>query len=828
MRRVSIHVAIFFVLFAAADTFAAETDGNVDDVFARDIRPLLNEFCIRCHGPKKPKAGLRLDRLNPDLVSGKSAESWHDVLNRLNLGEMPPEDAPQPDEAQREKLTGWISEALSRYAKAGKSTGGRAVLRRLTRYEYDNTLRDLLGIEADYSKNLPPDSMSEDGFRNNGSSLGMSPLQIEYYLKTARAAMKKVIVTTPEPKVVRVQVTESSDVKRRKLAVSNRLDRESRFILRLDEYPRDGEFVVRVRAGAEIPEGLGIPQMWVTIGFRTDTVTPEKTVGEVDVRASVDDPQVYEFRGRIEEFPLPNAIRRQSKYAGLLVTVRNSHDDGKPAPKPPKKKQKKGEKKKGEKKKASEPWPQIVIESVEFAGPIFKYWPPETHTRILFPLENSNDEIYYAGVVLKRFMRRAWRRPVSDDEVDHMLAFFRKVRSGAPSFEDAIRDTLAVTLISPEFLYLMEPASESSGDEKKRKLNDFELATRLAYFLWSSMPDEQLLAAAEDGRLRESDEITKQVDRLLRDERSWSFVEQFATQWLDLDGLDRVAVNPEFYPDFDDRLKGDMRRESLHFFETVLRDDLSCLNFLDSDFAMLNAPLARHYGIDGPRGSEFEKVALSPESGRGGLLAQASILTVNSNGEDSHPIKRAVWLRKRLLNDPPPPPPPNVPELKADEPDFATLPLKEQLRIHRSNPACASCHRKIDPWGIPLEHFDATGRLRSDVRRIAPKGRARSKLTAETRIEGNWALTPVAASDTLPDGHEVDGLQQLKSYLLKHKREQFAKALVSKLLSYSLGRTLEFDDQQTVDRLTAEFAAADHRLRTLIKSIVLSEAFQTK
>ena len=276
-----------------------------------------------------------------------------------------------------------------------------------------------------------------------------------------------------------------------------------------------------------------------------------------------------------------------------------------------------------------------------------------------------------------------------------------------------------------------------------------------------------------------------------------------------------MAVNPEFYPDFDDRLKSDMRLETRHFFAEILNKDLSALNLIDSDFVMVNRPLAKHYGLEGPRGMRFERVPIQPGDHRGGLLTQASILLANSTGEDSHPIRRAVWLLDRLLDDPPPPPPPDVPELKSDQPDFAALPLKKQLEIHRAKPACMSCHRGIDPWGVPLENFDAVGRWRTDVSK--PRAKKRSVVK-----------TPVDAVSTLPSGQEIAGSEALKQHLLTHERERFSRALVAKLMAYALGRSLELSDNETIERLAKGFAEKNHRLADLIVAIVMSEEFRSK
>ncbi len=792
-------LALVATLLAGNPALAAEPQPVV---FPRDVLPVMKQLCFRCHNVKKMEGNLRLDSLNPDLVKGRDAETWHDVLNKLNSGEMPPKKSAQPTTAQRKLLVNWITAEIRRAEQIAGSTGGRVVMRRLTRYEYSNTLRDLLGIDLNFAENLPPEPPSKDGFQNNGAALGISPLQVEYYLKAARLALGKVIVTGPQPNVIKHHAVKSEKVRRVKGEVSNRLGPKSRFLIRLNEFPREGDVLVRVRASAVVPKGTAYPRMRVTLGLRADVLAPEKTLAEIDVSSAT--PQTFEFRGRIEQFPLPG---HNPKYPGLQVSISNASEGSKRA------KNSKGQKnKQGKKNKDNPPdptQPLIVIESVDFEGPVFESWPPNSHARLFFAPSTQLDEREYARQILMRFMTRAYRRPVDATEVTGMLALFDKIRPSAESFETSMRDVLAMVLVSPEFLYLVEPRDAL---DKQQDLTDYELASRLSYFLWSSMPDDRLFELAAAGKLRDVAVMESEVSRMIADPKSWQFVRNFTNQWLDLSGLDRVAVNPEFHPNFDEQLKQDMRGETQHFFAEILHKDLSCLNLIDSDFTMVNRRLARHYGIDGPLGGEFQRVALPAESRRGGLLTQGSFLLSNSNGEDSHPIKRAVWLLDRLLDDPPAPPPPDVPDLNPDQPDLAGLSLKKQLEVHRKKEACNNCHRHIDPWGVAFENFDAIGKWRNEV-----TGSRRSK-----------KKSPVDAAAALPDGSQVNGAAELKAYLTSQRGEQFARALVKRVLTYSLGRSLEFADRKTVDNLTKQFITSDYRLSKLILAVAQSKPFVTK
>jgi hypothetical protein len=405
--------------------------------------------------------------------------------------------------------------------------------------------------------------------------------------------------------------------------------------------------------------------------------------------------------------------------------------------------------------------------------------------------------------ILARFLRRAWRRPVNGDEMEKWLAHYERMRKQADTPVSALKETLSAALASSHFLYLIEPFKS----DEPRKLNAHELAARLSYFLWSSMPDEELFALADSGRLLDTKVLGEQFKRMLADEKSDRFADQFSMQWLDLEGVNRVAVNPQYYKDFDNRLKLDMVGETKAFFKEILRSDTSALQFLDADFTMLNATLAKHYGLSGPKSQFFERVSLKNTNRPGGLLGHASTHLAGSDGADSHPIKRAVWIRERLLHDPPNPPPPDVPSVEKSVPDFEKLSIREQLAVHRKKEACADCHRSIDPWGIALEAYDAIGLYRQK--------------TARRR-------KPVSSETVLPGNHEISDLADLQKYMLNERHEQFSKALVSKLLTYALGRSLKFEDELLIEELSVNFAKDDYRLSGLMKNIVTGRPFLSR
>ncbi|MCH1499678.1 MAG: DUF1592 domain-containing protein [Akkermansiaceae bacterium] len=767
--------------------------------FEKQVRPILKKHCFKCHGEKKQKGDLRLDTLSGDLSKDRvAAEAWHDVQNALNLSEMPPKKEDSLLPAELRTVTSWITQEIDALVASQKGTGGRIVLRRLNKTDYQNTMRDLLGIEMDYAKNLPPETLSEDGFRNNGATLQMSDLQLEYYLESARKGLAKAIVTGSRPKFFEKEFTVSVNDKNRG---SNILDKDQQFIAKLLDYPEDGEILIRAKVKAQFAENRGYPQLRAAIGYRADVQAPRGFLKPVDITS--EDWQIIEFRARIENFPLPS--KSQSKFPGLLLWLDNAYAEGHDKPI---KTRGKGKKKKAQKGPLT--YPRIEVASMQFIGPILDDWPPAQHKAILLPSEQRSNEETYSKIVIRNFMRRAFRRPIHDEEIVPYYRFFRSTRPEMETFEDAIRETLAMVLISPDFLFLVEPSGSS-----KRSISDWELASRLSYFLWSSMPDTRLLNLAKKEALRKPEILEKEISRMISDERSWQFVEQFADQWLDIGALQRVAINPNYYPKFDPTLKASMRGETIHFFGELFQKNLSALNILDSNFTMLDEPLAKHYGLAGPKGSRFERVSIKPGDHRGGVLAHGSVLLGNSTGEDSHPVKRAVWIRERLLNDAPAPPPPDVPALDSTDPNFATLSVRDQLAEHRKQISCNECHRNIDPWGISLENFGADGLWREQILRKKVKGKGMIKL-------------PVLSEAILPDGKKIEGIADLKKHLLEDRREQFARAFTSKLLTYALGRRLELIDQKTVDELTSKFIKSDYRIKDLIYLIVASKTFQSK
>jgi len=788
--------------------------------FEQDVKPVLAKHCYGCHGAEKQKGKLRLDTMSTDLLGDpRSAERWHEVRAVINLGEMPPDEEPKLSAEERKAVLDWLNPTIEHATKMRQSKGGRVVVRRLNRSEYQNTMRDLLGVDIDYTRDFPPDGVSPDGMLNNGSSLQMSDIQMEFYLNAARSALDRVITTAEEPRVFRHRFKRSTDGGFPDgVQGASDLGRHRQFIVRMkNDYSEKGAFRIRTKVRVVLPENKGpIPRLRVRVGYRPDTLVDMAILDEVDLHDAGQ--QELEFVGRIENFPLP--VRGQGKFPGLVVMLSNAYDEFSQNGKT---RQREITDENGKKTKLwehGENFPQLHVDWLEFEGPFFDQWPPEEHRQLLPPSRlRETREKAYVRKVLKSFLSRAWRRPATKKEVRRFAGFFRELRPEFPNFDSAMCETMVMALVSPSFLYLLEPAKGNA-----RPLNAHELASRLSYFLWGSMPDDELRMLADSGELLNAETLAKQVSRLVADEKSNQFAELFVEQWLDVDAMNRVEVDTKVHPGFarnkkNDHLRRLIRREPIEFFGELLRENLSAENFVRSDFVMLNDELARHYRFDGVHGGAFRPVSTKRQAEpvkakRGGLLTQSAILLGASTGGDSHIIKRAVFVRERLLDDPPAPPPPNVPELETADPDFAKLSIREQLKHHSKDPACADCHRGIDGWGLAMEEYDALGQWRSEITRKLP-GNKLIKLPLETEAK-------------MPDGREVVGMEALKDYLLTERREQFSRAFVVKLLTYALGRSLEFSDEKHVNALTRQFADDSLRVQSLVQSIVTSDVFRTK
>lgn len=546
------------------------------------------------------------------------------------------------------------------------------------------------------------------------------------------------------------------------------LDASHDLVQRLDARSADLE---RAVAGAH-------PVLRVYAGTRTDDGMDYATFGDpVEVLAPAGAPETYTFHERLENLPVPEPESGDTEILSgfLLLGLWNDHLV----------------------KERSETGPPLLVESIEIEAPYHPVWPPPSRGEILIDSPNRGDEDAYAREVIAAFLDRAFRRPTDAATVDRYHGFWREVRGETSSFEESLQEVLTAALCSPRFLYMAEPEDEGGA---ALPADDWVLASRLSYFLWDGPPDDELRAAAAAGTLRGA--LGAQVERMLADPRALRFVEAFSTEWLRLDRLEQMTVDAKTHPAFTRFVKRDMADETLTFMARVLLEDRPVAELVDSDWVMLNQNLAEFYGVEGVRGPHFRPVELPRERGRGGLLSQGAFLTGHSNGVSPHPIKRAVWLKERILGDPAPPPPPNVPALDPTAPGFQDLTLKEQLELHRDSASCRDCHAVIDPYGLAFEEYGATGLL-EPVR----KGR------------------PVDASTTLPGGATVDGLADLKRHLLEDELDAVALSFIEHMYAYALGRDVSFTDEEDLAAILAAVRAEGLRARSVVHAIVHSPAF---
>ena len=510
-----------------------------------------------------------------------------------------------------------------------------------------------------------------------------------------------------------------------------------------------------------------IPTMRVFMGRRNADGHKVRFLDDVhDVLATKESPAVYRFVGDLEEFPIPSEPKSGAGYHEKLLTIGVENNQ-----------------------LASIHGPSIVIKSVEFEGPLHSHWPSLAEDEFFFKGTTQPDEVAYAREILFRFLFRAFRRPPTERELNSVHDFWKEEREDHPNFKESIKASFALVLSTPQFMFVVDPAA----DPESEILTEYELASRLSYFLWNSMPDDKLLLHAKKGTLKAN--LKSEVLRMLDSEKSRRFSRNFAHQWLELEKAKMIVTE---FP-LDRYYREEFSQETYQFFHEVLQSNSPVASFVDSDFLMINQNLAHYYGIEGRFGGKFKRTMIGKESRRGGVLTQGSTLLTNSTGTKPHPIKRGVWLAARILGSPPPPPPPGVPEIDELDPKFRRLSLVQQLEVHRDYAACRNCHQRIDPWGLPFQAFGADGKFKP-------------------------LQKPYVS--VLPDKASVDGMQALKDYLLSKKREEVARSLISQLMSYSLGRELEFSDDATVDAIIGRTKGTDFRLRDIIVSIVESDQFK--
>ena len=816
----------------AATQQPATSPAQQDLESATQYRAVLNRYCVTCHNEKLRTAELDLSKIDVGKIA-EGAAVWEKVVRKLRTGAMPPAGLPRPDQATYNSFATYLETALDRAAAAKPNPGRPTSLHRLNRAEYANAVRDLLAVDIDSASLLPADE-STDGFDNNGGALTVSPLLLERYMsaasKVSRVAVgdratRPVFETYTVPKALMQEDRMSED-----------LPFGSRGGIAIHHYfPLDGEYVIRIRLQRDFRDrirGLGEPH---ELDVRLDgariklfTIGGERKGKSAPVfsTAQLGDPEQENYEHSADA---ALEVRFPAKAGRRLLAVAFVNQTAEPE----------GALQYVNSKPESLPHLSLFdlmeykggdpdVDNVAIGGPYNSKTLGETPSRLrifaCYPAAKadsarSQEEIACARKIVSTLARRAYRRPVTEEDIQTLLGFFktgRDPKNNGGGFEAGIETALERILVGPEFLFRIERDPANVAPNTAYRISDLELASRMSFFLWSSIPDDTLLDVAARGKLRDSEVLQQQVKRMLADSRSEALVTNFAAEWLGLRNLRSVKPDPDAFPDFDENLREAFQKETELFFESIVREDRSVMDLLSANYTFLNERLARHYGIPNIYGSHFRRVTLSNESNgtgalRGGLLTQGSILTETSYANRTSPTIRGKWVLENILGAPPPPPPPNVPSLKENK-EVQALTMRQRMEQHRANPACAVCHTRMDPLGFALENFDAIGRWRA--------------------AEG---INPIDSSGALPDGTKFQGSAGLRNVLLD-KREEFARTVTEKLLTYALGRGLEYYDAPAVRQITREAAlvkdsdpaGSPYRWSSLVLGIIKSTPFQMR
>jgi len=741
--------------------------------FEKQVVPFLNQYCTDCHSSDDPESGLDLSQFRDFATAEKADKTWQRVLNQIEVGAMPPSDYdPLPTMDERKQVSKAIDRAFFYVNCELLDDPGRVTIRRLNRSEYNNTIRDLIGLDLRPADKFPSDDVGY-GFDNIGDVLTVSPLLMAKYIDAAEEIAQKAIFTLDpaELSVVRrsgkALTGQGSHSYRRGRAhalLSNNGVVSTNF-----EFKRAGFYTLRAEISAQQAGGE-----LAKVEFRIDG----NAVGVVEVKGERI-PDLYETKIQVGT-PAEWATGR---HTFSVRFINDYYETNGP--------------KKGDR--------NVYVSRLEVQSPAVESLAdyPEAHRKIIFTMpKQGQSPLPYAQRVLERFATRAYRRPVTTSELNRLMKLVQLALDQNDSYEKAIQVAVQAVLTSPNFLFRLETDVQPDNPERIHKVTDYELASRLSYFLWSSMPDEELFELAEKGKLHHPVTLKQQVTRMLSDRKSQALVNHFAGQWLNLNSLDSAERDRSRFRDFNDQLRADMRRETELLFDTILRENRSILEFIDADYTFVNQRLARLYDMQPVKfdGDEFRKVALADRP-RAGMLTHASILTLTSDPTKTSPVKRGKWILDNILGASPPPPPPDVPLLDEVLKAHPNASLKEQLALHRTNATCASCHKLMDPIGFGLENYDAIGRWRER--------------------DGKHEIDP---SGEFPDGQKFKTPLELIE-VIKSKPNQFAKHLTSTMLTYALGRGLQPYDKCTIDEITINLERNNYRFRSLVEAIVLSKPF---
>tara|TARA_B100000212_G_scaffold340589_2_gene321600 strand:- start:10970 stop:13495 length:2526 start_codon:yes stop_codon:yes gene_type:complete len=827
----------------------------VSSLFAADtalplfVSEFVSEYCIGCHGGEKQKGDRRLDGLSANVFDESNLTMLEEVLDMLNLGEMPPDEKKvrQPSQEETRQMIDWLTGKLT--VAADFRSPASTVMRRLNRFEYANTLRDLLGVHTesfDTTFDFPEDS-KVDGFDNNGESLVLSDYQLRRYIEVADEFLEKAIRFSdqrPDSKMLRFTANDFGGVRpeeRTRAPVTWRInfygkyldighgqpeERHTNYPLKFSKsgVPEDGYYKIVVRAEAinrldhpysnsdfkmdfSEPMKMGLVIAPEPRLLRKNAHEGRRNVAIFDLADEV--PTDYEVLVWLEKGSTPfvhwsngvaskGTIRKVAdKYHPEVVRTQDYLlEEGLAEPK------NLGNKTIGEVYEG----PRLRVHSLEITGPTYEKWPPKSH-QMIFGEVTSPAEVDIDRTLLE-FARRAFRRPQTQDDIQHYADFVRRQRESGKTLQAALKLGLAGMLSSPKFLYLDE------GDEAEAvELDSYQLASRLSYFLWSSMPDEELFQLAEANRLGDSAILSSQVDRMLTDPKAKAFIEHFTDGWLRMNTLGSMLPDGKSFESYySQRLEYAMREETRLYFENLLANNGSILDFLDSDYTFLNGSLAKHYGLEGINGEAFRRVRLPKNARRGGLLGHASVLTVTANGVETSPVVRGVWILENILGTPPSPPPPDVEPLEPDTRGATTI--RDQLEKHRDVQACADCHAKIDPLGFALEFYDPIGGFRE----FYPSMDAGDNRAFGEQVDG---------SGELPSGERFRDERGLKQVLMDRK-DRFTYTLTEKLLVYGTGREMTYRDHGAIEGIATDIAESGYGLRDLVVAIADSDVFKKR
>jgi hypothetical protein len=737
--------------------------------FTSEVQPLVAKYCLGCHSGANAKGDVALDKYRDAAAVGKDRDLWQNVLANVQAQTMPPEGRPRPTGEERQQITDWIEAELNRLSAGAKPDPGRVTIRRLNRAEYNNTIRDLVGVHFRPADDFPADDVGY-GFDNIGDVLSLPPILLEKYLAAAEKIASAAIMTreTFRPHVKRFEAEKMNNTLDKNMVDEDQAQclASTGELFAKYHFPRDGQYLFRIRAYGQ-QAGDEPAKMAIRVAG--------EGVHRFDVPATAAKPEVYQTRVKVQG-------------GDKRVAVAFLNDFYEPENPDPNRRDR-----------------NLVVDYVEIQGPMNfdQNSLPETHRRIITCQATPKTRVSCSRETIKHFATKAFRRPVTAEEINRLVKLAQLAEQEGDSFERGVQLMVQAVLVSPHFLYRVEIDPEPNNPNASHYLNDYELASRLSYFLWSSMPDEELFARAKEGKLREPEVLEAQVRRMLKDAKAQALVENFGGQWLQTRSLATVAPDPERFPNFDEELRDAMQAETEMFFSHLMREDRSVLDFLDSNYTFLNDRLARHYGIPNVVGKEFRRVDL-PGHRRGGVITQASLLTVTSNPTRTSPVKRGKWILENILGTPPPPPPPAVPELSEDQDVVLSGTLRQRMEQHRADPNCASCHQRMDPLGFGLENFDGIGAFRKQ--------------------DGKF---PIDASGAMPNGQSFNGPQELKK-LLKGRQDEFALCLAEKMLTYALGRGLAYYDTRATDEIARELAAHEYKFSALVIGIVESAPFQMR